>query len=129
MEPTLSPNPDPPPETPPVPEPAPLAAEPAAPALTAAPVRTISVTAAALLGGALLALGLAVGYTGRPAVTAWLNPSPTPTATNPPPTATTEPAERATQRAGLMDYVVANTRHFRGNPQAPITLIEFSDFQ
>lgn len=83
----------------------------------------------------MLAVGLIIGYTGHPMVAAWiatptLTPSPTP-----PPTATaaapaqTSGAELAERRAELMDYVVANTRHLRGNPEAAITLIEFSDFQ
>jgi len=37
-------------------------------------------------------------------------------------------AERAAQQAELMTAVVERTRHFRGDPNAPITIIEFSDF-
>lgn len=37
--------------------------------------------------------------------------------------------ERATQQQQLMTAVVGRTRHFQGDPNAPVTLIEFSDFQ
>jgi predicted small lipoprotein YifL len=29
----------------------------------------------------------------------------------------------------IMDYLVLNTRHFKGDPDAPVVIIEFSDFQ
>lgn len=87
--------------------------------------RALALPAVAALCLTMLTIGLIIGYTGHPIVAAWiatptLTPSPTP-----PPTATVI----APDRAELMDYVVANTRHFRGNPEATVTLIEFSDFQ
>jgi len=39
-----------------------------------------------------------------------------------------ESAQPATQPT-MMDLVVGQTRHFKGDPDAPITIIEFSDFQ
>lgn len=44
------------------------------------------------------------------------------------PTPTPDP-ERVIQQQALMETVTQNTRLFRGNPDAPITLIDFSDFQ
>lgn len=122
---------------PPAPEPAPADNAPLptpeilenAPLDAPAPARGVPLMMVAILCGLMLAFGLAIGYTGRPLVVAYLYPSPTATATLPPPTATSEPPSQATQRAGLMSYVVANTRHFKGNPAAPVTLIEFGDFQ
>jgi protein-disulfide isomerase len=29
----------------------------------------------------------------------------------------------------IMAWIVANTRHFRGDPNAPVKIVEFSDFQ
>lgn len=32
------------------------------------------------------------------------------------------------QSAEIMAFILANTRHFRGDPDAPVVLVEFSDF-
>ena len=32
-------------------------------------------------------------------------------------------------QAQLMDYLVSNTTHFEGDPNAKVTIIEFSDYQ
>ena len=44
------------------------------------------------------------------------------------PTPTTDP-NRASQQQELMNAVVERTRHFLGDPNAPVTIIEFSDYQ
>ena len=36
---------------------------------------------------------------------------------------------RAASNKEVMDLVIQQTRHFRGDKSAPVTLIEFSDFQ
>ncbi|MBP7691893.1 MAG: hypothetical protein KA764_08250 [Anaerolineales bacterium] len=99
----------------------------------APPASTVPASVLAAVSGLMLGLGLILGYTGRPLVTALFAPTPsaTPPAAAPAAAASPSavPALSATQRAELMSYVAANTRLFRGNPAAPITLIEFSDFQ
>lgn len=44
------------------------------------------------------------------------------------PTSVPAPTEAASQTQELMNYVIQQTRHFRGDPNASITMIEFSDF-
>ncbi len=78
-----------------------------------------------------LVVGLLAGYFGRPLIN---NSSPggvaavtTPLATVAPakPTATVDP----TQVKQVMDSIVAKTTNFLGDPNATVTLIEFSDYQ
>lgn len=38
-------------------------------------------------------------------------------------------AELPSSRDELMDFLVNEARHFKGDPDAPVTMIEFSDFQ
>ena len=89
-----------------------------------------------VIGIAMLIVGLLGGYYLRPV----LSPPPTPVsavAGNPTsdsgsvptvPTSTPD-AERAAQEQELMAAVVERTRHFLGDSNAPVTIIEFSDFQ
>jgi len=94
----------------------------------------------------MLAIGIVIGYLGRPLVapesapeaqTIVITATPDPAAV----TATTQPeastlfptptanAASATQAADLMTTVIGQTRHFRGDPNAPVTIVEFADFQ
>ena len=72
-------------------------------------------------------LGGAGGYFGRP----FLSPAP-PTPT-PRPTSAASAAEPQQQPTAdmkkLLDMLVGKTRHFEGNPNAPVVMLEFSDFQ
>jgi protein-disulfide isomerase len=45
------------------------------------------------------------------------------------PLAAAEATQAAEQAAALMEAVTGQTRHFRGSATAPVTIIEFSDFQ
>jgi hypothetical protein len=59
----------------------------------------------------ILLVGVAIGYEARPII------SPSPAASGPD---STYP---------IIRLLLSQTRHFKGNVNAPITLIEFSDFQ
>mgnify|MGYP006279001605 CR=1 FL=1 len=83
---------------------------------------------------AALVIGLLGGYLGRPLVEerfgggeptleAGAQPAGQP-AVRP----TLSPEQQA-QRQLMMDTLSSETRHFKGNPDAPVTIIEFSDFQ
>lgn len=43
--------------------------------------------------------------------------------------ATDDAASREAAAQRVMDALIAQTRHFKGDPNAPVTIIEFSDFQ
>jgi len=69
----------------------------------------------------MLIIGLLGGYYGHPLV-------------NDTGEQATVPQSIAPSQAGagneeLMAYLVSQTRHFKGDPDAPVTLIEFGDFQ
>lgn len=73
-----------------------------------------------------LVIGLLIGYGGRPSAT---QPS---TSNTPVPAGGIRSTDTAASNAAsptLMDTVIAQTRHFKGDPDAPVTIIEFSDFQ
>jgi len=63
-----------------------------------------------LVGAVMLFVGILIGYLGH---------------------GSTAPGNQANQPkpATLMDPIVSQTRHFKGDPKAPVTMVEFSDFQ
>ena len=64
-----------------------------------------------LVNIAFLAIGLVIGFVGRPMIV-------------------NTPADAgATGQASMANLLLSQTRHFRGNANAPVTIIEFSDFQ
>jgi protein-disulfide isomerase len=70
----------------------------------------------------MLVVGLMLGYYGRPMIEQA-------TATPVPVAAVPAPQPLPQQQSELMPYLIKQTRHFRGSPEAPITLIEFADYQ
>jgi protein-disulfide isomerase len=80
-----------------------------------------------VVGALMLCIGMLAGYFGRPLVT------PGPLEAAPAASAEALPASDSApgqpSAATLMDAVVAQTRHFKGNSSAPVTIIEFADFQ
>ena len=88
----------------------------------------------AIIGIVMLLIGLLGGYFGRPIVTPNSAPevvseieSTNNNATLP--TIPTPDEDLAASQQEFMAIIVENTRHFRGDPDAPVTIIEFSDFQ
>lgn len=102
-------------------------ARPAGPALTI----TIQSWATPIVGIAMLIAGLLLGYFGRPLLAdasagAQAGGSAGQGAVLIP---TADPAAAAAANPDLMEFLIGQTRHFKGSPDAPVTLIEFSDFQ
>ena len=102
-----------------------------------------------------LALGFLAGFVGRPYLLARSQPAaitdtsgsaarspaaatpasaaqstaPTPAPASSSSTSTDDAASREATARRVMDMLIAQTRHFKGDPNAPVTMIEFSDFQ
>jgi len=74
-----------------------------------------------LVGVVMLIIGLLGGYYGRPLVNNTKEPVTVPESIAPP--------QAGAGNEELMAYLVSQTRHFKGNPDASVTLIEFGDFQ
>jgi hypothetical protein len=76
-----------------------------------------------LVGLIMLIAGLLLGYIGRPLLER--EPEATPIAAVP----TQATVGNSASSEELMTFLTSQARHFKGNPDAPVTLIEFSDFQ
>ena len=91
----------------------------------------------------VFAVGLAIGFFGRPMVMPAEEVVVTievtreavvvQAAATPQPTTAPAETEAETNEAGptpaIMDFILSDTHHFQGDPNAPVTMIEFSDFR
>jgi hypothetical protein len=108
--------------------------EPAESPQSGQPAFTIVVQswATPLLSIIMLMIGLLGGYFGRPVVESTQS---TPTSDANPTSGSgtiivpTPDVDPAAQQQELMAMIISETRHFQGNPDAPVTIIEFSDFK
>jgi len=97
-------------------------------------VITIHNRATPIFGLVMLLVGLAGGYFGRPLISrgnpAAAQVTAATASTNPESqTAATASPEEQASREEMMAFIVSQTRHFVGNPEAAITIVEFGDFQ
>ena len=91
------------------------------------PAITINIQswATPIVGIIMLVIGLFGGYYGgRPAGKDVNEQSVVPQLNEPAPI-----AETVAENAYKMDDLVSQVRHFKGDPDAPVTLVEFGDFQ
>ena len=83
-----------------------------------------------IIGVVMLVVGLLAGYFARPLIARSM---PTPItmvqATSSPQITSSPQATRSTNTTSLKDVIVAQTRHFIGEENAPVVIVEFSDFQ
>jgi hypothetical protein len=93
------------------------------------PAMTISIQswATPIVGLVMLVLGLFGGYYIRPMLDAQADQSDVSIRSQQP--SQDNPGASGAGNQELMDYLVSQTRHFRGSETAPVTLIEFGDFQ
>lgn len=92
------------------------------------PAITISIQswATPIVGVVMLILGLLVGYYGRPLIP---NQAQSEASVNSAAPVVLPSADNSAAQQNLMERVLAKARHFKGDPNAPITMIEFGDFQ
>jgi hypothetical protein len=98
-----------------------------------------------IIGLLMLVVGMAAGFYARPLFTQQEEGQAQAVATVPPTSAaaaqsnvgesvatvepTADPTAVAESQKGLMDFLTGQMKHFRGDANAPVTIIEFSDFQ
>jgi protein-disulfide isomerase len=103
--------------------------------VTSAPMPTTArsgLLVTVVVGLVMLVIGVLAGYFGRPLVTPQtleLTSVASIDAGEPSGASDVNPSQGDPSLASVMDAVVAQTRHFKGDPNAPITIVEFSDFQ
>jgi len=85
-----------------------------------------------IIGLVMLMIGLLVGYYVRPLTLAQSSSATTPSVATlsaiTPPAAIPTTDQTAAQK-NLMASLIPKMRHFKGDPNAPVTMIEFGDFQ
>lgn len=83
-----------------------------------------------VVGIIMLVVGLLAGYFGRPYLTSQTGSTDTPATVNsasPAQIADLPPANASAEE--MMAYLTSQVRHFKGDAEAPITIIEFSDYK
>jgi hypothetical protein len=95
----------------------------------AALVINVKSWATPIIGLIMLMIGLMAGYFGRPFFVNRSTNLPTDVAASQQSITSTTPPVSSSEGEALMDTLISQTRHFKGNSDAPITIIEFSDFQ
>lgn len=96
------------------------------------PALTINVQswATPIVGLVMLVLGLLVGFYLRPLTLAQASSAVTSSSSAiSTPAATLPTADQTAARQALMASILPKVRHFQGDPKAPVTVIEFGDFQ
>lgn len=90
------------------------------------PAITVSIQswATPIVGVVMLIIGLFGGYYGRPLVGDDGDQAVVPQAIAP-----AQPQGSEVSNEELMDYLNSQVRHVMGDPDAPVTIVEFGDFQ
>ena len=97
----------------------------------ASPALTINIQSwwTPIIGVGLLIVGLLAGYFARPLITPDVAGGTGGSSSVPTQEVAAQPTADPAQRQQLMEFLVPQVRHFKGDANAPVTLIEFGDFQ